>query len=36
MIEPRGRFYESLYFQVITGILIGVALGVVYPAAGER
>ena len=35
MIEPRGRFYESLYFQVITGILIGVALGALYPAAGE-
>jgi aerobic C4-dicarboxylate transport protein len=35
MIEPRGRFYESLYFQVITGILIGVALGALYPSAGE-
>jgi aerobic C4-dicarboxylate transport protein len=31
----RGRFYESLYFQVITGILIGVALGALYPSAGE-
>jgi aerobic C4-dicarboxylate transport protein len=30
-----GRFYESLYFQVITGILIGVALGALYPSAGE-
>jgi aerobic C4-dicarboxylate transport protein len=35
MIEPRGRFYQSLYFQVITGILIGVALGALYPSAGE-
>jgi aerobic C4-dicarboxylate transport protein len=30
-----GRFYESLYFQVIAGILIGVALGALYPSAGE-
>jgi len=30
-----GRFYESLYFQVIAGILIGVALGSLYPSAGE-
>jgi aerobic C4-dicarboxylate transport protein len=35
MIEQRGRFYESLYFQVISGILIGVALGALYPSAGE-
>jgi len=35
VIEERGRFYESLYFQVISGILIGVALGAMYPAAGE-
>jgi aerobic C4-dicarboxylate transport protein len=35
MIENRGRFYESLYFQVISGILIGVALGALYPSAGE-
>lgn len=35
MIEKHGRFYESLYFQVISGILIGVALGAVYPSAGE-
>ena len=35
MIEKSGRFYESLYFQVITGILIGVALGALYPSAGE-
>jgi len=24
-------FYKSLYFQVITGILIGIALGVIFP-----
>lgn len=40
MTEPSAtksdrRFYESLYFQVITGILIGVALGALYPSAGE-
>jgi len=35
VIEKSGRFYESLYFQVITGILIGVALGALYPSAGE-
>lgn len=36
MIETRGRFYESLYFQVISGILIGVLLGAFYPQAGEN
>ena len=35
MIEQRGRFYEGLYFQVISGILIGVALGALFPSAGE-
>jgi aerobic C4-dicarboxylate transport protein len=32
----RARFYDGLYFQVISGILIGVVLGAVYPSAGER
>jgi len=31
----QKRFYEGLYFQVISGILIGVALGALYPSAGE-
>jgi aerobic C4-dicarboxylate transport protein len=29
------RFYEGLYFQVLAGILAGVALGAFYPSAGE-
>lgn len=31
----RTPFYQTLYFQVISGILIGVFLGAFYPAAGE-
>ncbi len=31
----RAPLYQSLYFQVISGILIGVILGAVYPSAGE-
>ncbi len=31
----RTPFYQTLYFQVISGILIGVLLGAFYPAAGE-
>jgi aerobic C4-dicarboxylate transport protein len=30
------RLWRSLYFQVIVGIVIGVALGLFYPSAGER
>ena len=28
-------FYRSLYFQVITAIILGVALGHFYPQTGE-
>ena len=31
-----GRLWRSLYFQVILGIVLGVALGLCFPAAGER
>jgi aerobic C4-dicarboxylate transport protein len=30
------RLWRSLYFQVIVGIVLGVTLGLVFPAAGER
>jgi aerobic C4-dicarboxylate transport protein len=29
------RFYRSLHFQVLAGILIGIALGIFYPKTGE-
>lgn len=33
---PKPRpFYRSLHFQVLTGILLGVALGFAYPAWGQ-
>lgn len=32
----KNRFYQSLYFQVIVGIIIGIALGAFYPSIGER
>ncbi|CAH0355125.1 Aerobic C4-dicarboxylate transport protein [Aquabacterium sp. CECT 9606] len=32
---PKKPLYKSLYFQVITAIVIGVLLGHYYPAAGE-
>ena len=32
--KPR-RFYQSLYLQVITAIVIGVLLGHFWPATGE-
>ena len=32
--KPR-RFYRSLYFRVILGIVVGVLLGVFYPRAAE-
>src|SRR5579872_3773927 len=31
-----SRIWRSLYFQVIVGIVAGVALGLVFPSAGER
>ncbi len=30
------RFYKSLYFQVIVGIVLGVLLGAFYPSLGEQ
>ena len=33
--EPKKPLYRSLYFQVITAIVIGVLLGHFYPATGE-
>src|SRR5450631_4289151 len=33
-MAPR-RFYRSLYFRVIAGIVAGIALGSLYPSAGE-
>ena len=33
---PKHSFFRSLYFQVIVGIIIGVALGAVYPNVGEQ
>lgn len=32
----QHRFFRSLYFQVIVGIVIGVALGALYPSLGEQ
>ncbi|HEY2929058.1 dicarboxylate/amino acid:cation symporter [Piscinibacter sp.] len=32
---PKKPLYQSLYFQVITAIVIGVLLGHFYPASGE-
>lgn len=34
-MTSRPRFYRTLYFRVIAGIVAGVALGSFYPAAGE-
>lgn len=37
LAETRGRpFYTHLYFQVLTAIALGVALGHLYPSAGEE
>ena len=33
---PKHGFFRSLYFQVIVGIVAGVALGAVYPEIGEQ
>ncbi|MBV9082222.1 MAG: dicarboxylate/amino acid:cation symporter [Acidobacteriaceae bacterium] len=29
------KFYQTLYFRVIVGVALGIALGVFYPSAGE-
>jgi len=34
-VAPHRPFYRSLYFQVITAIVIGVCLGYFYPQTGE-
>ena len=34
-MATRHRFYHTLYFRVIAGIVAGVALGSLYPATGE-
>ena len=34
MTKPQ-KFYTTLHFQVLTGILLGIALGILYPKAGE-
>jgi aerobic C4-dicarboxylate transport protein len=31
-VKPRQPFYKILYFQVITAIILGVILGVLYPS----
>src|SRR5262245_29689323 len=33
--QPQ-KFYQSLHFQVLVGILAGIALGALYPTAGEK
>jgi len=33
--EKPSKFYHSLYFRVILGILAGLALGILWPAAGQ-
>ncbi|MET0751840.1 MAG: cation:dicarboxylase symporter family transporter, partial [Pyrinomonadaceae bacterium] len=30
------RFYQTLYFRVLVGIVLGIALGAFYPALGEQ
>jgi aerobic C4-dicarboxylate transport protein len=34
-LATRPRFYHTLYFRVIAGILAGIALGSFYPSTGE-
>ena len=33
---PPPRFYRTLYFRVVVGIVSGVALGAFYPSLGEQ
>jgi aerobic C4-dicarboxylate transport protein len=32
---PRGKFYRTLYFQVLVGIALGVLLGIFYPHVAQ-
>jgi aerobic C4-dicarboxylate transport protein len=34
-VATRPRFYHTLYFRVIAGIVAGIALGSFYPSTGE-
>ena len=34
MTKPQ-KFYQTLHFQVLAGILLGIAVGILYPKAGE-
>ena len=34
-VAGRPRFYHTLYFRVIAGIVAGVVLGSLFPASGE-
>ena len=34
-MAARPRFYQTLYFRVIAGIVAGIALGSLYPSTGE-
>src|SRR5215204_2604824 len=33
---PKLRFFRTLYFQVLVGITVGIALGAAYPSLGEQ
>ena len=35
IVKPRQPFYKILYFQVITAIILGVLVGVLYPSIDE-
>jgi aerobic C4-dicarboxylate transport protein len=35
-VRSSSKFYHSLYFRVILGVLAGLALGIFWPSAGER
>jgi aerobic C4-dicarboxylate transport protein len=35
LVATRPRFYQTLYFRVIAGIVAGIALGSFYPSTGE-